>query len=71
MPVRPAGATEVTNRASWWVTPSFSPPVACRVEISAAVTSVGTPSTNSRTLNGSGRVPSNAWLARSLSIKCA
>ncbi len=68
MPVTLAGATEVTNRASWWVTPSFSPPVACRVEISAAVTSVGTPSTNSRTLNGSGRVPSKAWLAPTMSL---
>ena len=58
----------MTNRASWCVMPSFSPPVACMSAIWFAVTAVGMVSTNSRTVNGSGRVPSKAWLAPTMSL---
>ena len=69
MPVSADGATSVTNRASWCVTPSFSPPTDCMVAICAWVTAVGMPSTNSRTVCGSGRVPSQAWLAPTMSLE--
>ena len=68
MPVKENGAAAVTNRASWCVAPSFSPPTDCMIEICAGVTAVGMPSTNSRTVCGSGRVPSQAWLAPTMSL---
>ena len=68
MSVSSNGATSVTNRASWCVAPSFSPPTDCMIAIWFAVTAVGMPSTNSRTVNGSGRVPSKAWLAPTMSL---
>jgi hypothetical protein len=58
MPVYPFCATSWTNRPSWRDGPSFSPPTDWRTAVWAGVSAVGTPSTNSRTVYGSGGVPS-------------
>ena len=68
MPVRLNGALSWTNLASWWVIPSFSPPTDCISAIWFCVAAVGMPSTKSRTVRGSGLVPSNAWLAPTMSL---
>jgi hypothetical protein len=67
MSVAPFWATLCTNRASWRDGPSFSPPTACRVAASAAVSAVGTPSANSRTRCGK-RVPSSAVSLPTMSL---
>ena len=51
-------ATLATNRPSCREAPSFSPPTACRIAVCCAVSEVGTPSTNRRTVCGSAAVPS-------------
>ena len=68
IPVSSRGATSATYRPSCRATPSFSPPTDCMVAISADVTAVGMPSTNSRMVYGSGGVPSQAWLAPMMSL---
>lgn len=59
MPVASLSATSRTNRASWRLGESFSPPTERRVSACCGVSDVGTPSANSRTVYGS-RVPSSA-----------
>jgi hypothetical protein len=59
IPVASLSATSPTNRASCRAGESFSPPTERRVAASSGVSSVGTPSANSRMLCGS-RVPSSA-----------
>lgn len=61
-------ATLTTKRPSWRDGPSFSPPMDWRMAAWAGVSVVGTPSTNSRTVPGSGRVPSKALLAPMMSL---
>ena len=68
IPVASFSATLSAKRPSWRDGPSFSPPTARRMAACSGVSVVGTPSTNIRTVRGSGGVPSWASPVPTMSL---